>query len=140
MVDQAKAITVERTKSEVRILLQSSPVAELAGGHRVLLRVDDPQFPSGPVKQKNIGNKRGKKKAGPVLSLLTVFYCPHLQASQEYLNSASLKKTCTLSLNNHTTPVLMKGKLEVVFILAGRFGGQLTSGGGTLAPPGESRL
>ena len=93
VVDQAKSKAVERAKSEVRILFQGSPVAELACGDRVLLRVNDPQFPSGPVQKKtNYWEKQGAKKGRPVLSFLTVFYCPHLQASQECLNSASLKK------------------------------------------------
>ena len=52
MVDQAKAIAVERAKSELRILFLGSPVAELARGDGVCLRVDDPQLPGRPVKKK----------------------------------------------------------------------------------------
>ena len=66
VVHQAEAIAVQGAKSEVGILLLGSPVAELARGDRVLLRVDDLQLPSGPV-----------------LRLLSLLHSPHLQA--EYL-------------------------------------------------------
>ena len=65
VVNQAKAIAVQGAKSEVRILFLGRPVAELARGHRVLLRVDDPQLPGRPV-----------------LSLLILLHAPHLQAER----------------------------------------------------------
>ena len=49
MVRHAESIAIQGTESEFGVLLLSSPVTELAGGDGVLVRVDDPQPPGGPV-------------------------------------------------------------------------------------------
>ena len=63
VVRHAESIAIQGAESEVGVLLLRSPVTELAGGDGVLLWVDDPQPPGGPV-----------------LCLLVVIQglCPHL--------------------------------------------------------------
>ena len=79
MVRHAESIAIQGAESEVGVLLLSSPVTELAGGDGVLLWVDDPQPPGGPV-----------------LCLLVVIQglCPHLSAETNVWSSLAVVTNC----------------------------------------------